>query len=455
MKFFSYLTATILFIGSSYHTQAQQITIDKHTFRFGGYTRTGLGWSQGGANQVDFKAPGAQSKYRLGNEANNYLEYQLGYEYMLDREKGTSFEFVYMGAGYSDFIKASQFTINNINQLYVKMNNLYKNIDVWLGRRYYYRKSVQILDHWWLNPDSQAQGAIGVEGLRGKDKADDIKIVLFKYEDPKVKTFNPNIDPVKEGTLDSYKLDARWVDIPVNKGGILNFVVDYSVRAARKDLGFSSKNRFGLGLWHEQKDLFGGKVNNTFAVLYRKGTSITHRETCSGIPNRENELSNQYDIGYNLDKAYSFEINNNVFVEYDKRFSLEGNLIYHIENQGVTPYNHLTGDKLAVGNNVQWFSTGFRYLYYLHKHLNLALEVGTDYVDNKTITNMHHVTGWLTKITFSPQISWNYGYWSRPVIRPFVTYAFWDKNMKGLVGNTPYANHTDGFTFGAQMEIWW
>ncbi|XOD69005.1 MAG: carbohydrate porin [Flavobacteriales bacterium AspAUS03] len=455
MKFFLYLTATVLSLGLSYQSQAQQITIDKQTFRFGGYTKTGIGSSQGGVTQADFKAPGAQSKYRLGNEANNYLEYQLSYEYMLNREKGKSFEFVYMGSGYSEFEKTSQFAINDINQLYVKMNNLYNNIDVWLGRRYYYRKSIQILDHWWLNPDSQAQGAIGVEGLRRKDKSDDIKIALFKYEDPKAKAFNPKIDSAKEGTLNSYKLDARWVDIPVNKGGTLNFVVDYSVRAARKDLGFDSKNGFGLGLWHEQKDLFGGKVKNTFAVLYRKGTSIIHQHTYSGVANRENELSSQYDIGYNLDKAYSFEVNNNAFIEYDKQFSLEGNLMYHIENQGVIPYNYRTGKKIVIGDNVQWFSTGFRYLYYLHKHLNLALEVGADYVDNKTVTNMRHVTGWLTKITFSPQISWNYGYWSRPVIRPFITYAFWDKSMKRLVGNTPYSNRTDGFTFGAQLEIWW
>ncbi|WP_146037497.1 carbohydrate porin [Bacteroidetes bacterium endosymbiont of Geopemphigus sp.] len=63
-----------------------------------------------------------------------------------------------------------------------------------------------------------------------------------------------------------------------------------------------------------------------------------------------------------------------------------------------------------MGKDVHWFSTGFRYLHYLTSHFNLALEVGSDYIDSSTHVNKRHPRGWLTKFTFSPQISWDYGY---------------------------------------------
>lgn len=126
--------------------------------------------------------------------------------------------------------------------------------------------------------------------------------------------------------------------------------------------------------------------------------------------------------------------------------------IYRAENRGLTPYEVSTGEKLDIGQKIHWFSAGFRFIKYIYKHFNLALEYGVDYVDNQTINKQ----GGLQKVTFSPQIAWDYGYYTRPVIRPFVTYANWSKDLKGEIGGglAPFGDKTNGMTYGIAMEIW-
>ena len=46
-------------------------------------------------------------------------------------------------------------------------------------------------------------------------------------------------------------------------------------------------------------------------------------------------------------------------------------------------------------------------------------------------------------------------FFSRPVIRPFITYAEWSDDFRGLVGGTAYEHKTDGLSYGIQAEAWW
>lgn len=52
----------------------QAMAVDFH-----GYARSGIGWTGSGGEQQCFKATGAQSKYRLGNECETYAEIKLGH----------------------------------------------------------------------------------------------------------------------------------------------------------------------------------------------------------------------------------------------------------------------------------------------------------------------------------------------------------------------------------------
>jgi maltoporin len=62
--------------------------------------------------------------------------------------------------------------------------------------------------------------------------------------------------------------------------------------------------------------------------------------------------------------------------------------------------------------------------------------------------------GWLRKFTIAPQIGAGRKFFSRPVLRVFLTYASWSEGFRGLVGETPYANKTSGLTYGVQAETW-
>jgi maltoporin len=46
-------------------------------------------------------------------------------------------------------------------------------------------------------------------------------------------------------------------------------------------------------------------------------------------------------------------------------------------------------------------------------------------------------------------------FFSRPVLRAFVTYAMWANGLKGSVGGTDYALDNEGWSWGVQMETWW
>ncbi len=66
---------------------AQALAVDFH-----GYARSGIGWTGSGGEQQCFKATGAQSKYRLGNECETYAELKLGQELWKEGDKSFYFD---------------------------------------------------------------------------------------------------------------------------------------------------------------------------------------------------------------------------------------------------------------------------------------------------------------------------------------------------------------------------
>ncbi len=86
------------------------------------------------------------------------------------------------------------------------------------------------------------------------------------------------------------------------------------------------------------------------------------------------------------------------------------------------------------------------------KHLSLAVEAGFDHTETESLGQYD---GWLRKVTFAPQIGVGSKFFSRPVLRAFVTYANWSDGFQGFVGGVPYQNRTNGLTYGVQTETWW
>ena len=98
----------------------------------------------------------------------------------------------------------------------------------------------------------------------------------------------------------------------------------------------------------------------------------------------------------------------------------------------------------------EWVSFGARPQVFFTKYISLAFEGGFDHTNSPG-----QFDGWLRKFTIAPQIGAGRKFYSRPVLRAFLTYASWSDGFRGLVGGIPYFDRTNGLTYGLQAETWW
>lgn len=446
-----FLTATALLsfsLGlSAYGMKAvPMVETEDYAFGISGYLRTGIGTSEGGETQAHFQAPGALNKYSMGNQADTYGELEFDYTHYLNKDHSKSLDLVWMVSGYEAFDSPDGMSYNHDEQLYLRLNNFFNNnIDLWVGNRFYERQAIHMLDRQWNNPGQGGTG-FGIEGLLDKGTNEDIKLALFGFEDDDVTSYSNGATD----TLDSYTLDWRWVHIPLNENLKLNLNANYSYRAENDTLDYNDKDGFGVSSWVDYEK---GHVTDTVGLLVRQGATVTINHWL-GTSEKENP-GNDSLILNDLNTAYTVELNNNYLYDDKDRFAFNGIFLAQYRDYGTTPHEYGEAPDANLGDSLFWLSLGGRGLYYISNQFRLSLELTNDYIDNQT----KDISGNLSKITFSPEFALAKGFYARPVLRPFVTYAMWDEDLKGYVGNTPgsapYGDKTEGFTAGLQFEIWW
>lgn len=410
-----------------------------HSVEFHGYFRTsGGGAFKDGETMPVFIAPGAQSRYRLGNESDTNLEVNLDYRYHLDGKDAPNGRWVQLLGMISDYETNPNYDEVKIEflektnpQSFVRFGNfLGDGVNVWLGRRYYDRRDIHMIDHFWLNVAQGAEFGGGIEGVPiGPGRLD---IAGFKNEDDDIGDrlgVNANTR-----NLDSYTLDLRYRGLPTPTGGDLTLWGMYAQRLAAESINYDAQGGFGFGGWHTQPDVMGGRMTTGLALRY--GAAL-QQGLWNSRPLRE-------DWGYDLDKAYSIELNNDWLKEVQDRYAVQWVGVLRRESRG-------------GGETVNWASTGVRPVYFLNDYVSVATELGVDYVDN----NVMDVDGFLGKGTLALQLSRGRGYFERPMIKLFVTGAVWSDDFRGHIGNgnpskaTSYANDTSGTSYGIQFETWW
>jgi len=99
----------------------------------------------------------------------------------------------------------------------------------------------------------------------------------------------------------------------------------------------------------------------------------------------------------------------------------------------------------------RWISLGARPQVFFNDLFSVAFEAGFDYTHSAD----GRYDGWLSKYTIAPQLSVGQKFFSRPVLRAFVTYASWSNGLRGFVGGPAFQNSTQGLTYGVQAESWW
>jgi maltoporin len=218
--------------------------------------------------------------------------------------------------------------------------------------------------------------------------------------------------------------DFRLYGIDVNEGGQLTLGGDLRLSDESQD-GFNGEDGFTFTVEHTQSDLWGGF--NKIALQYGKGSG----HTLSADSDDANEDGRTWRIVEQLQ------------VEPGTSWSAMGTLVYE--------------DRQDTGDDGTWISVGGRFKYYLSNYMNLVLDTGYDQFDPDTGD-----TRKLWKVTPAIQLSAGRGFWTRPALRLFATYANWndaarDVSEDAVAGGATgvFGDETEGWSVGVQAETWW
>ena len=389
-------------------------------FEYGGYVRSGFGVNGKGGDMDAFQAPGADAKYRLGNEAETYGELVLAKFFETDPagpDVKTQVRLGYVTENDNVSDSDDQF---RIKESFVEMGDFSWAPDVkfWAGERYYHRYDIHINDFFYL--DMSGYGG-GVEDI----PVGDLGKFGVAYIGGSDDNYLSNVGRRAESNLDLRLYDVNvplghamfWVDLAHAEGGTTTTGIDYP-----------QSDGFATGLVHTSKDVFGIEGAHTASIEFGRGTAADFSAA----------LEDPVTSG--LNQRWQTRITDSTVFDFNEQWSLMYALVYQLEDRGTT------GD-----SEVSWYSAGVRPIYYFNKNIGVALEGGVDYVNDKT-TGRDDA---LFKLTIAPELRMSNKFFSRPVLRAYATYAAWGGDFQGLVGGNAYRNDTHGFSYGLQMETWW
>ena len=380
---------------------------------FAGYLRSGVGNSLNGGKQSCFKLPGAEAKYRLGNECEQYAELELRQD-VYSFDDGSVLSVDGMASLYNQYDRQLTFQGDNgaarLPQLYAQWSNLpsLNGGSLWAGRRYYKRNDIHISDFYYWN--QSATGA-GVE---------DVLIGGLKYS----YALSRKDNLYQENYVTRH--DFNVAGFNTNPGGELELGLSYLDKPERTD----AHSGWAITAQHVQSEFLGGK--NKFAVQYGEGSGTGLGYTGDF---RLDNSSKRYRIVEFFDWQVTPRFGGQIEAVYQKDFRPDG-------------------------GNQEWLSLGVRPAYAISEQFKLVTELGHDQVRAADGTRK------LSKFTFAP--TWSPkgpGFWTRPEVRLYYTYASWNAAAQraaneldagsALSDTGAFGTARHGSNAGLQVEYWW
>jgi maltoporin len=395
-----------------------------NSFEFHGYFRSGYGLNSVGGQQVAFQAPGAGAKYRLGNEAETYGELifvnkwlnpehssdkaWMKTEFMVEANTTNS-------ASYTSFPGGTGNDQFRLREAFVEAGNILKSqpdAKFWAGERYYHRQHIEINDFYPLDMSGYGAGVEDLDLRIGK-----LAVAYLSGARPDVVTDN--------GNLTKSNIDVRLYDLKGPAGlwaGWFNFATS---KGGNTSTGATipTTDGYAVGLRYQRLEWHGGYQASS--IQYGTGAASNY-STSIDDPSR-----------FVRSSARLLAIEQVLFQPSDK-FAIMPIFIYQRTKDG-NPQHQWN----------QWVSFGARPEVFFNKYLSLAFEAGFDHT-----RSLGQYDGWLRKFTIAPQIGAGRKFFSRPVLRAFLTYANWSDGLRSFVGGVPYLNRTHGLTYGVQAETW-
>ncbi|MFZ4539319.1 maltoporin [Propionivibrio sp.] len=382
-----------------------------------GYIRALEGVNSSSGAAACFKLAGAESKYRLGNECEVYGELLVGQE-LATLPDGGMLKGNVMLSLFSPTSDGKMLTDNattgRVAQAYLAAEKLsfLNGGSLWFGRRYYKREDIHITDFFYWNPQGLGGGIedVGVGGLK-------VSYAMFnedsQFQSPK-----------------ATRHDIQLRGLKVNPSGELEFGL--SLIPASGHVATGGDSGWSVTMQHRQTNILGDGWNK-FAL--------------------------QYGVAPGTGLGSTGPLTNTTAV---KRWRVVDGIYAQLTpNLG----GMLTGVYQKDESNTvdqTWTSLGGRLTYGFTEHLKLQGELGHDQVKPSGSPTRN-----LTKLTIAPTLAMARGFWSRPELRLFYTYARWndaaaaaangstDSAVASMSSSGVFAGANNGSTVGLQFEGWW
>ena len=410
---------------------------------FNGYMRSGVmhGNSAFGSKTDTVKLG------RLGNENDTFMEFGLGAD--VAKVDDVTYSVYGMIAHGGDGNETDWNTNLSCRQAWAGAKNLLGQGDdfLWIGKRYYKREDIHILDEYYYNVSGTGvgleivvlgPGKISLAWTRNdKDaKKDNVNIYSMKSEykykglkddgnkpaKVKVNTYDVRYEfPVWDGA--SLQLGATYLEAEKNKNGSYRTYTIEKENSIGDGLNLSAELNIGL---------LGGFNKTVVQSFSGSSAADVHYGTGSSV---------YYDEGQ------GWRLINWGDVHFTKEFGMF-HVVQYAHSSGFKSYDSERSVNLVV-----------RPYYQLTKMTKLLAEVGW-FADKKTAnTDDKGVQSYVSKhgskytlaYAISPDAS---NFWSRPEFRFYVSHVSVSDNMS--IGPTnEWVRQTSDNMFGAQVEAWW
>jgi maltoporin len=409
---------------------------DTPGFRFHGYLRSGFGVDENGKGQQPFIAPLAGSKYRLGNEAETYLETTFDYGARSEGENPAFFDTRITLAYVAPTSQSSSFaTTFSLREAYALARGVWEaqpRATFWAGARFYDRYDVHLTDFWYRDPSGFGGG---IENIA---LGDETRLAVAWIGGTSDELNSNGTVPTDE----LFRFNKNTFDVKLSGlgviGGQLSVAVDLSHfngdEVVTTEPPIVLEDDWGAGVTGVMDWPFtGGRYR--LAVQYGGGAAYDFRSTITR-PTGRNFLPGEV---VHVDDLWQFRIVNDVLLEQHGPWAFQALVLYQQLENGA-----------AADSRVHWASVGARPVRQLGRFFSLATEVGWDYTEQGDQPG-----GSLLKLTVAPQITPAMKFLSRPSLRAFATWAHWSEAFRGRIATATIPNKVHGASFGVQLETWW
>jgi maltoporin len=267
-----------------------------------------------------FKLSGAQTKYRLGNECETWLELGIFQDIKFDNG------IVVHNQVRSSYVGENEASIDFLRweEAYSEIFNLVdsNSVSFWLGRRYYKRYDSQISDYFLFNMSGSGLGVDNYRVFNGITLS-----YSYMFDDLEHDTF-----------VDGESLRFHSHDIRFEKkddDSELTFFINYmnfSSESFSSAGEIKSADGYALGLLYKSKniDLFGMSGENVAAVFYGDGAAKAAGQKSSFL--QDDIVDTMITNSTTIDEA-----NRVRFINYNDfengTFGIMTNLVYEIKDE--------------------------------------------------------------------------------------------------------------------------